>query len=832
MQTNATARLGIFFPIHFSLSLKSPPLPLPSPSTRPHYIRCLKPNDQNVPDTFHRMRTTEQLRYGGVLEAVRVARSGFPVRLGHVEFYQRYRGLANPFHAATKKLPAARALSEGSPEAKQFCDSLMSVLWDPAPKYFPAGSSARKVQGWLTWLSEHSIPKESVQVSGRTTYPLFYIFSSSPLMTLFPVSPPHPPLSCLLPPLPCIPVQLGLTKTFLRKQAHDLLEARRSRRMAGAARQVQSVMRCQQARRSYLQKLWAARALQRVSRGMIGRKRATFKRQVRGALVIQTSHRMLAARRRFRNFLFALVSLQSSFRSRRAFKDYQVRLYELRGARLSSLVRVLLARRRLTKVRRSVVALQCRLRQRAAKKALLAKRREAKDVGSLKQTNQDLKAEIELLRSRARLDAEEKAKEAADRALERAAEEQQVQVAHITSELEEALAALAEEKARRERAEAQVVDLQILLEEEKMSHASTIAAQFQAARTSFTSSGAGSPSAISTPRGSVVLSLDPSLLSAVSPRSAYATSGDDDPADPGDAAAPAAATSSDQELLALRSELREEREAKLLLEDEASRLRRISMLLTEQMDTLRRSHAGLGPPAAAPVVTRRPDENPRRRYMISTTSSVAAKSKADIDATKKTAVGLRLTKVNAAAGNGLPEAAPEVAPEERALKEREAVTAATAKFQQNLGMFRQKLQMGLQVHLWEGGRVESKFETRMRLSTCGTVISFIDSKAHKRNALGGFLAYFSAREEVAPVRVSDIFECFSSGDKALLEGPSWMPPAAVGESKNEHTLLTLVAKSEGNTPRTLVIQAREEVEGEGGARARAFMYTWSPFSFF
>lgn len=38
--------------------------------TRPHYIRCLKPNDQNVPDALDRARLTEQLRYGGVLEAV------------------------------------------------------------------------------------------------------------------------------------------------------------------------------------------------------------------------------------------------------------------------------------------------------------------------------------------------------------------------------------------------------------------------------------------------------------------------------------------------------------------------------------------------------------------------------------------------------------------------------------------------------------------------------------------------------------------------------------------------------------------------------------------
>ncbi len=51
--------------------------------TTPHYIRCIKPNDDSEPDFINRIRVMEQLRYGGVLEAVRVARSGYPVRLPH-----------------------------------------------------------------------------------------------------------------------------------------------------------------------------------------------------------------------------------------------------------------------------------------------------------------------------------------------------------------------------------------------------------------------------------------------------------------------------------------------------------------------------------------------------------------------------------------------------------------------------------------------------------------------------------------------------------------------------------------------------------------------------
>ena len=114
-------------------------------STTPHYIRCLKPNDANEPDNFHRIRTTEQLRYGGVLEAVRVARSGFPVRLSHADFYSRYRPLANPFNIITITLP--RHVNPSSPNGKEMCEKLLQALWDadvPEPSSEPTPLKARK----------------------------------------------------------------------------------------------------------------------------------------------------------------------------------------------------------------------------------------------------------------------------------------------------------------------------------------------------------------------------------------------------------------------------------------------------------------------------------------------------------------------------------------------------------------------------------------------------------------------------------------------------------------------------------------------------------------
>jgi myosin-5 len=59
----------------------------------PHYIRCLKPNDELVPDHFDRGAVAEQLRCGGILEAVRVARAGFSNHYPHADFLRRYRCL-------------------------------------------------------------------------------------------------------------------------------------------------------------------------------------------------------------------------------------------------------------------------------------------------------------------------------------------------------------------------------------------------------------------------------------------------------------------------------------------------------------------------------------------------------------------------------------------------------------------------------------------------------------------------------------------------------------------------------------------------------------------
>jgi myosin protein heavy chain len=59
-------------------------------STQPHFVRCIIPNELKHPRVFNGPLVLDQLRCNGVLEGIRIARTGFPNRLTFMEFRQRY----------------------------------------------------------------------------------------------------------------------------------------------------------------------------------------------------------------------------------------------------------------------------------------------------------------------------------------------------------------------------------------------------------------------------------------------------------------------------------------------------------------------------------------------------------------------------------------------------------------------------------------------------------------------------------------------------------------------------------------------------------------------
>lgn len=60
-------------------------------STTPHYIRCIKPNSQGQPQTFLQAEVLNQLEACGLVETIHISAAGFPIRVSHQNFVERYK---------------------------------------------------------------------------------------------------------------------------------------------------------------------------------------------------------------------------------------------------------------------------------------------------------------------------------------------------------------------------------------------------------------------------------------------------------------------------------------------------------------------------------------------------------------------------------------------------------------------------------------------------------------------------------------------------------------------------------------------------------------------
>ena len=203
--------------------------------TDPHYIRCIKPNDASKPMLLTRKRTTEQLRYGGVLEAVRVARAGYPVRMVHETFFKRYRMLLPT--TPDEVLPWSM---EGH-EPQRLCVQLVDVVLEEGQKHKEATAN-----GPLD-------PKEE----GISRSEKIRRMQNQPIHMIFPKS----------------DVQLGKTKVFMRKHPHDCLEAHRVFHQHASATVIQCWARGLAQQRALFIVQDAVLMIQRCYRGSKGRER-------------------------------------------------------------------------------------------------------------------------------------------------------------------------------------------------------------------------------------------------------------------------------------------------------------------------------------------------------------------------------------------------------------------------------------------------------------------------------------------------------------------------------------------------------------------------------
>ncbi|GAB9462558.1 Myosin-like protein [Globisporangium polare] len=186
-----------------------------------HYIRCLKPNDNAKPEFFVSKRICDQLKAGGVLEAVRVNRAGYPVRIAHQQFIKRYRPLANGSYL--RKIPEQAGSDDffDPDERKQSSNLLVEYLLKAHAERYPelkADSSMNQ--------------QDAFAVAG---------------------------------------IQVGTTRVFFRRSAIQFVEAQLAKRYGEFVVLIQTAVRGMIARRHFHKMKVASVVLQRVIRGFISR---------------------------------------------------------------------------------------------------------------------------------------------------------------------------------------------------------------------------------------------------------------------------------------------------------------------------------------------------------------------------------------------------------------------------------------------------------------------------------------------------------------------------------------------------------------------------------
>lgn len=95
-------------------------------TAEPHFVRCIKPNPEKLPNKVSPKTVMEQLLCSGVFEAVRIRQSGFASRVPFQDFLRRYKGILPK--ATQQKIFGGKAPSGDFEEAKGFLEALPAAL--------------------------------------------------------------------------------------------------------------------------------------------------------------------------------------------------------------------------------------------------------------------------------------------------------------------------------------------------------------------------------------------------------------------------------------------------------------------------------------------------------------------------------------------------------------------------------------------------------------------------------------------------------------------------------------------------------------------------------
>merc|ERR1712084_2954 len=286
--------------------------------TTPHYIRCIKPNDTLTPDNFDCKRIVDQLRCAGVVEAIRISRSGYPHRYNHNVFLNSFKILElKELELCNNK----KSKSKNSP--------MISSKKRNGRSLTSSSSSLRPLDILVTTIRKHMI-ESSCNAEKKE------IMNNS--------------------------IQVGKTKVFCNTIAYEYIERKRKILFITSTIKIQSNIRrylCVQSYKALLRQI----ALENKS-----------------AIIIQKYWKMYCAcDLYYKKVLYVILFIQRIYRGNKQRKLFPELLPVSRAIQLQSYMRMLLYSKAFKKQKSSSIIIQCAYRCYQSRLMLHKLKTDAKD---------------------------------------------------------------------------------------------------------------------------------------------------------------------------------------------------------------------------------------------------------------------------------------------------------------------------------------------------------------------------------------------------------------------------------------------------------------------
>ncbi|XP_023539621.1 myosin-7-like isoform X1 [Cucurbita pepo subsp. pepo] len=252
-------------------------------ATEPHYIRCVKPNNLLKPSIFENNNVLQQLRCGGVMEAIRISCAGYPTRKTFDEFIGRFTILAPD-------------VLKGSSDEANACKKLLQ-------KVNLNGYQIGKTKVFLRAGQMAQLDGCRTEVLGRSASVIQRKVRSYLERNRF--------ISLRL---AAIQIQALCRGEVARQQYENI-------RMEAASIKIQKYWRMCSARSSYKRLRSSAVAIQAGIHGMVARKELKFRRDTRAAIIIQSRCRQYLARMHYLRLKKAAITTQCAWRGRVARRE-------------------------------------------------------------------------------------------------------------------------------------------------------------------------------------------------------------------------------------------------------------------------------------------------------------------------------------------------------------------------------------------------------------------------------------------------------------------------------------------------------------------------------